>query len=253
MHYESIFSKEHFKELPKVACITSIFGDYDELQEQSHIDGSNVDWFCFSDKNIKSKRWKVITTPYHLKDDVSGKNSIQSNLQNLPKLCMMSAKYYKIKSHHIPLLQSYDYIVWIDARIAITEHFIPFVFDMMTSGKKLIHYKHSVRKTVKDEVSESNNQPRYVEQNVNEQYERYLHNGFPDQSGLFENGMFIRTIRDKKINNLFDVWWKHNVNYSFQDQISYPYVLWESNLYPDYIITDTVWYGKYTHITNGHK
>lgn len=245
---------ERYTENPKIAFVTSIYGAYDSVIEHTNVSGHEVDWYCFTNQPIQSSRWRIVHTTYQLKDDVDGKNAIQSNLQNPRIFNMMSAKYYKINSHKIDILQPYDYVVWLDARISITNDFIPFVLEMIRTGHKLIHYKHSERNNVKDEVQASLGQQRYVEQNVIEQFEQYKQNGFPDQTGLFENGMFIRSIKDDKINAMFDSWWKHNVQYSFQDQLSYPYVLWEASLYPDYVIQKegTVWRSKYTVIRQHH-
>ena len=57
-----------------------------------------------------------------------------------------------------------------------------------------------------------------------------------------------------KIKNLFNDWWNEISKYSFQDQLSYPYVLWEASLYPDYVIQKegTVWRSKYTIIRQQH-
>ena len=50
----------------KIAIITSIYGNYDELKEQNINNKSHVDWFCFTDKKIlKKKGWKIINIPYH--------------------------------------------------------------------------------------------------------------------------------------------------------------------------------------------
>lgn len=236
----------------KVAIITSLYGSYDTIVEQNHISGHEVDWYCFANKEIKSNRWKIITTPYHLSDNTKGKNSIHNNINNPTIYNMMSAKYYKTQSHYIDILQSYDYIAWIDARVLVKDQFIPFIFSMIKKNKKLINYKHSKRNNIMKEVSASLDQKRYVEQKIINQYQIYKDRGFPDQSGLFENGVFIRTIKNENINNMFDLWWKHNVEYSFQDQLSYPYVLWKYGIYPDYIIDGTVWDSKYTSIQNEH-
>lgn len=41
---------------------------------------------------------------------------------------------------------------------------------------------------------------------------------------------------DPTINKIFDDWWTHNLIYSYQDQISWPYVLWLNQTKPDYVI-----------------
>jgi hypothetical protein len=110
---------------------------------------------------------------------------------------------------------------------------------------KLINFKHSIRSTILEELNISLLQQRYVDQDINEQYKKYIKDGFKDDNGLFENGIIIRALDDEITNKIFEDWWDHNVKYSFQDQISYPYILWKHNKKPDYIILDNIFDNKY--------
>ena len=83
-----------------------------------------------------------------------------------------------------------------------------------------------------------------------DQYNAYIEDNFPDNSGLFEKTVFIRR-NNLEINNLFDLWWENNLKYSYQDQISYPYVLWKTNIMPDYIIKKNVFNNEDYTYTDG--
>ena len=39
---------------------------------------------------------------------------------------------------------------------------------------------------------------------------------------------------------LFDDWWNENLQKSYQDQISWPYVLWKNDVLPDNVIYENV-------------
>jgi len=233
----------------KICFITAIYGGYDHLAEQTHLDKNDIDWYCFTDQPLNSSTWNIITTPYHLQDTTEGKNAFIFNYHDatMKTYHMMCAKYYKAQSHRIDILAPYDYIVWMDARMLIKHDFIPFLMEQIQQGHKLIHFQHYMNTCVEAEVYLSLIQERYVQQNVVGQFAFYKQQGFPDQTGLYEMTIFIRNMRDATINATFDLWWKHNICYSFQDQISYPFVLWKMNILPDFVIRDgIVWDSKYT-------
>lgn len=228
----------------KIAIITSIYGDYDTIKEHNINYKSNVDWYCFTDnKNIQSNTWQMINTPYHLQNldasDMKYKNSYPNVKTDSKIYNMMCAKFYKIKTHSIDILQKYDYYIWIDGSILLRQTFLDNIFDHIQRGHELIQFKHSVRDNIKDETYVSIQMPKYKTQQLSQQYVDYMNEGFPDKSGLFENTIIIRKKNDR-CNAIFDKWWIHNLKYSYQDQISYPYVLWSLRETPDHIIENNV-------------
>jgi hypothetical protein len=227
----------------KIAIITSIYGNYDNAKSQDNVyDSDSIDWYCFTDNaGIKlSKKWKIITTPYHsvINSDYLQYKNYYNNIDTDNTRNMMCAKYYKIQAHKIDFLKKYDYYVWIDGSIFLRDAFIKNINTLIKNDYNLIHFKHSVRDNIKDELSASM-YVKYENQNLKYQYSQYIKDGFEDKSGLFENTIFIRK-NVSKINALFDLWWVHNLKYSFQDQISYPYVLWKSGITVDKVINHNV-------------
>jgi hypothetical protein len=230
----------------KIAVITSIYGNYDNLKTHNIPGADQVDWFCFTDnKNISSNQWKIINTPYHLNDPDSETykkyKNFYSNIDKNQKsnvYNMMCAKYYKMKAHHIDILQDYDYYVWIDGSIILRPDFIKNVLKLC-DNYNLINFKHSERNNIKDEYKLSITMIKYKDQDLTTQYKTYIDSGFKDDVGLFENTISIRK-NTSIINKIYDEWWIHNLKYSYQDQISYPYVLWKFNYKPDYIINENV-------------
>jgi hypothetical protein len=230
----------------KIAIITSIYGNYDNLKEQRIKNKDKVDWYCFTDNlNLKNDLWNIINTPYHLQDKDNDKfvkyKYHYSNIDKSknPKIYnMMCAKYYKIKTHKIDILQKYDYFIWVDGSVFLRPDFIDnMIYNC--NNYNLINFKHSERDNIKDEYELSITIPKYNDKDLYNQYQTYINKEFPDNIGLFENTIFARK-NDNRINHIFDKWWVHNLEYSFQDQISYPFVLWESKSIPDLIIQENV-------------
>jgi hypothetical protein len=240
--YSKKYAENFDENFPNVAIITAIYGDYDNLKDPNIDYIEKVDWYCFTDNNnIKSNFWKIINTPYHLNSNTNDnyKNSY-SNIKDKKTYNMMCAKYYKMKNHEIDILNKYDYIVWIDGSIILRKNFIENVSNnILKKDIELANFKHSVRNNIKDETNVSIEMEKYKTQGVDKQYNHYIANGFDDSVGLFENTIIIRKKTDRT-NDIFDTWWLHNLIYSYQDQISYPYVLWEKNFLPDFIINENV-------------
>jgi len=235
---------EHFNNQKKykIAIITSIYGNYDNLKEQNINNKNLVDWYCFTDNvNITHQiPWTIINTPYHLintdnNDTYNSYKNYYKNIKDDKTFNMMSAKYYKIKTHEIDILKDYDYYIWVDGSMNLKNNFIDNMINLINNGNELINFKHNKRDNIKDEVELSASWSKYYDQNLQFQYNDYIKNNFTDKEGLFELPIICKKNNDR-INRIFDMWWIHNLKYSFQDQISYPYVLWELNDKPDHVI-----------------
>jgi hypothetical protein len=95
---------------------------------------------------------------------------------------------------------------------------------------------------------------------MREQLERYIKDGYPDNT-LYECGFFIYKNNDLHC-KLLDDWWEENIKYSYQDQLSLPYLLWKHNIKPTILnddnfvknkITGSVWNNKLVGIVKFHK
>jgi hypothetical protein len=229
----------------KVAVICANFRDYDDINENLNlIDKNKFDWFLFTDdKNLKSEFWTVITEPYHLMNKVDGIN----NLNNLDKehfsYPMMESKYYKLQTHHI--FKDYDYFVWIDASIIIlNNNLVNDILNIIKDGSvELINFIHPERNNIIDEKNLSMRMEKYKNQNIPQQVDDYIKDGFVEK-GLYCCGFFCRK-NNGLINKIFDEWWIENIQKSFQDQISYPYVLWKNGKKPDHIIYQSMYHNQF--------
>jgi hypothetical protein len=233
----------------KVAIVTAIFGNYDSFKEQ-HVDGADlVDWYCFTDNLTvdKSKiQWKIINRPYHL-ENTKGNAGINAfgNITCPRVYNMMCAKYYKIQTHAIDILKDYDYYIWIDGSIFLRQEFVTLMMRMLYhyQPSTLVSFKHSARSSVHAEFLESVNMNKYRAQPLTQQYQAYVNEKFPDNLGLFENTVMIKKNCDL-VNKAFDMWWEHNLQYSYQDQISLPFIIWKSGLKRPMLIEENVFNNK---------
>ena len=234
--------------LPKIAVITAIFGDYDTLKEPVDVlHKEKVDWYCFTDSTkFSSSIWKIDTRPYHIEHETPEQKTLPNSFAKIqdPKIkSMMSAKYYKLQTHMVEPLKGYQYYIWVDGSISLRPTFLENMLKFITAGKQLVNFKHPARNTVKDEMEFSKDIGKYRSQPLKKQYEAYVKEGFPDTQGLFENTIQCKQ-NNQKINSVFDEWWKQNLTWSYQDQISYTYSLWKHSVMPDQVIYEKVFENK---------
>jgi O-antigen biosynthesis protein len=251
----------------KIAIITSIFGGYEKLNPHTNvINKDKVDWYCFTDDPTKHESWQIITTPYHIlnmednHDKYIPYKNYYANVNDMRVINMMSAKYYKTQAHHIDILQSYEYYIWIDGNISLRDNFVDHLIQLFESNPtaELFVYKHREkdgypdRTSITEEVSFCKDWDKYNTQDLDGQLQAYKTNGFQDDMGLFQLGVFYRR-NNQSINNVYDLWWEHNLKYSYQDQVSFPYVLWKSKKMPDFTIDKSIWNNEEFYVTEHYN
>ena len=211
----------------EIAVVTANIGIYDkEATNLQIINNYNYfDWYYFVDEKSRnlSNDWNVTYL------DI---NNHKINFHN--NINMMYAKYFKVQSNKIELLQKYKYIIWIDSSIIINN--INFVLDILNIIQENYNtdffiYEHYCRNNIYDELNISINLDKYNNLNIIGQVDNYYYNNYKD-TNLYEAGFFIY-----KNNNLMHIilneWWDEIIKYSYQDQISLPYILWKNNIIPN--------------------
>jgi len=189
---------------------TSVYGNYDNLKSQPDI---GADYICFTDNpNLKSETWDIRYEP------------IYEHLH--PRL---RAKFHK-------LICPFDTLsLYIDGSIEIVN---PNIIDELSN---FLHngwatYIHpSGRDCIKSELAESLPMEKYQDQPIKEQVDYYFSQGFPEHYGLWACGVMLR---DGKFDDFGSKWMLENLAWTYQDQISLPYLLWKENFKMDSIILD---------------
>lgn len=231
----------------KIAVVCANFGDYDEVYSNPNlIDKEKFNWYLFTDNNnLNSDFWTVVTNDNYLSNVIEGKNDFKELKENSQTWNMMAAKYYKLQTHKLSFLKDYDYFVWIDSSISIlNNNFVNDLLEMLNNGDiELINFIHPERDNIIDEGNLSIRMDKYQNQDILKQVDNYTSLGF-NEKGLFWCGFFCRK-NNIKMNKIFDDWWIENIQKSFQDQLSYPYVLWKNNKKPDLIIHQSMYYNQF--------
>lgn len=197
----------------KIAVITSICGLNSNLKDPDIVfDG--VDYISFVDREHNTNVWKQINAlDFSLDDNYRGRRN---------------AKIYKV----IPqmFLPDYDYWFWVDS----THELIMNPYDVIENYLKdseIGLWKHTTRDCVYDEADIVNILGYDHNYLVNNQIDYYKSVNYPIKNGLFELPALIRKNTDKiKVMNLR--WWEQICKFSSRDQISFPYVLWKTNITP---------------------
>ena len=217
----------------EIAIITANIGGYDQkiMDISQMINKDFFDWYYFTDSFITSTDWNII-------DD----KTINKNIKNMfGNKNMMTAKYYKVQPYDIEILQKYKYIIWIDGSIELrNHHFVQDIIQKIESSylqKNIYLFEHYIRENIWDEYILSCSIPKYSDCDMLNQVEKYMSdmsnindkNKYPK---LYECGIIIYRACPS-IYNLCHDWWEEINKYGFQDQLSFPYVLYKNNIIPE--------------------
>lgn len=203
------FSK--LKEANQKVCIyTTLFGDIDDLLPVvGLIDG--VDFICFSDRARADCGWEVrIVNP--------GMKS--SNL---------NAKIFKILPHRF--LLEYDYSLFIDANTLLLGRVALLLSICMQAGS-FVMWRHPFRRDVYVETVAIMIAKRHEPEKLIEQIQYYSGKGLPHDTGLAEGSFIWRKHGEQDVKKFMEEWWEEIQKFSYRDQISLGYLMWENKFSP---------------------
>ena len=184
---------------------TANYGDKDRFREPRVNASWNKDlkFVYFTDQPVESDVWDV---------RVEKKSGDSQRL----------AKWYKINSHEV---FPGERTIWIDASIRVLED-PTWLFE---GWENMMVRTHPLRKDIYEEAECCIESNRGDVEDINAQVKDYEQQGFPEDYGLFLNGiLFRKPTRDSKEVN--QTWWKQICKYSSRDQISLPYVLYKQDI-----------------------
>lgn len=216
----------------KAVCIYSaIFGDYDDIHEPAR-QNLDCDYILFTDRPPDSDRsaWRVVTI---------------DTGRLFPMHPRMVAKYFRTMGHAVfrmlscmnynAGLHDYHHLIWVDGSVRITSpDFAAFMIGAI-GRHGLAMLKHPTRRCIYEEASASAGLRKYRHQPVLEQAAHYRREGYPENNGLMATTVIARDMRRRDLDAAFEAWWEENLRWSYQDQISLPYVLWKHGLSYDAI------------------
>lgn len=206
----------------RAVVYTAIFGGHDTLKQPAPQDES-CDFLCFTDNKMPSRvgAWHVI----HVKRD----RKVHPRLQ---------AKRFKLLSHRIfphgrlamwyapfSVRQRADLSIWIDASIRIKcSTFVKDMRSKLGDGDWGM-FEHPDRDCIYEESLASCTMPKYQTLPILPQVEAYRA-VVPPHGGLYACGIIVRREPStERVKRACELWWEENVKWTYQDQLSLPFVL----------------------------
>jgi hypothetical protein len=201
--------------MKKNVVYTALFGNYDYLIEPSEV-FDDCDFICFTDQiDLKSDIWEI--------RQISS-DELPNNLMN---------RKFKILPHKY--LTEYQFSLYLDANIYLKGD--PNLLIQKYLEKDILAIpRHPWRTCVFEEASECiiAGKSSYLE--TSKQMKKYERLGLPLNYGLSENSIMLRRHNDPLLIELMEQWWKELNSEAQRDQLSLPFVLWEKNLFYNYIV-----------------
>jgi len=190
----------------KVVIYSASAGGYDWCRPQAQQD-IDVDWVFLTDHDIDhAEPWTVRPLP-----PWPGRH---------PR---MVAKRPRMRPReHFP---EHDVAIWIDANMVV--HNPAFAREAIASMRHgMAIWRHPQRRCIYDEAAASLKlAPRkYGDQPILAQVEHYRAQGHPEKAGLYAAGTIAWDLHDDRIDALGAAWLAECDRWSYQDQLSLPYV-----------------------------
>lgn len=127
---------------------------------------------------------------------------------------LVSRKYKWLSHKYIP---EYDMVFYHDANISVEK-------ELPVKPFRVIHHK---RVNVNQEVRACIDQMhRWSKESLEEQWKHYMSEGYPDNNGLYLNGVFCRLHNDIE-NKLCEEVYANLERFTTRDQIAMPYAMWK--------------------------
>lgn len=231
-------------DVPVVSMVSASYGGrgHKEVMPQCP---QRVLCVMYTDKQVKQANgWIVDTTPYHTNMKTtqpnlftSGRHSYGQILQSMVKNTM-AARFYKMNHFRLPWAKDVDIIFWCDAdaisSACQTPHLANSIRNLLGSHAMTVK-RHPERVSVHAEMKPAADRCKsrgYSDamQDIKDAVAHLEKLGFKDDAGLFDSSQFISDARSQAVQSMFHTWWHEVQDYTFRDQISFPFLLQHFNL-----------------------
>jgi len=184
----------------KKIVYTVLLGDYTLFEPKYN----NNDWdlICFTNKDIKSKKWNI--SQLHC-DDI-----------------LKKSREIKIRCDKF---LDFDICLYLDSKFTVNCNLNDFVNTNMKNNMLLM--KHNKRDCIYNEAKYCIKLGKGNKDIILKQINKYRKEGFPENFGLYAPGIMLRKNIIEVI-NFMKLWYNEVSKYSYRDQISFPYILWKS-------------------------
>jgi hypothetical protein len=187
---------------------SAVYGGYDYLKEQPTQRG--VRYVMFTDRPQKSKTWDIV---------------IDKKFTDLhPRI---SAKWYKTHSHE---LFPNEVSIWIDGSATVINTLFAKKCEQFLGNNDMMCFVHPEgRRCIYQEAEYCKDMEKYKRVDIMGQVKAYQKKGYPEMNGLWACGLVVRR-PTPKVAEFNRLWWKHNLQYTYQDQLSFPVLLQETGV-----------------------
>jgi hypothetical protein len=195
----------------RVAVVTSIYGDYDDLKEQPLRQTVACEYVAVTDRPVDSETWHVVVEP---------------RSHTHPRLAAKFAKC--LPWRYTP---DADVTIWVDGSATIiSREFVEMCCDSL-GGASLAQWEHPDRRCIYEEAEVSRVYGKYADQNVAGQAQHYRQKGHPAGWGLWATGCIVRR-RHTDHTTMGLSWLAEQLRWTYQDQLSEAPVLRAVELRP---------------------
>lgn len=190
----------------KIVLYTAIFGRVNRFLIPQ-ISDMRADRFCFTNKNMKSRFYKIRYMRLR---------GIRSNV--------LKQRYIKIC---IPpeIFNNYEYSIYIDCKRPFHIDFNQ-LLSALEPGSDFLTRPHRKRSCIYDEGEFCVKKKKADKKEVERQLSFYKAEGYPEKNGLHASGLLLRR-HTQQVKEFGELWWEQVKKYSHRDQISLPYVAWK--------------------------
>jgi hypothetical protein len=211
----------------RVAICTAIINYKDDLKHPQFEKPDNWDAFCFTDQEVYSDFYKVIKInelPY------------TDNTRN--------AKTYKVLPHvYFP---SYDYVIWVDSKINLLAKFLDLANEMYQH--KAAVFPHPERDCLYAEAEKCINFNLDDASKIKAQVSAYRRSGMPYNFGLASCGVLFMHANDSQVKQFNELWWNEIEKFSRRDQLSFPYIEWQTGFKWHRVNEPWIWDNQYLQV-----
>lgn len=212
--YNERIEKSDLRIFSKKSCVvyTCITNEHDSIKEPLYYN-PEIDYVLITDTEVSEDSvWKG----RDINDIVE--------IQGLDP--RMKARY--IKTHPHIIFPQYEYSIYIDGSILIVTDLKPLLDDLDKNSFGV--HMHPIRNCIYQEAEKLISTNKTNSRAILNQMKQYKYLGYPKENGLYETKILVRKHNDKDCINLMEKWWSELLTKSERDQLSLPYVLWESGI-----------------------
>ena len=146
-------------------------------------------------------------------------------------------------------MNEYQYIIWCDGCVKVITDSLQRLIDNILIENSLAVFTHYARTCLYEEGIACAERQLDSLKKIHTQLVKYKHEGYPEDYGLLESGVFLRK-NNTETENFMEMWWNEINKGSIRDQLSFDFVRWKSSTSVTYLegtLRDNAYFKLYTH------